>query len=165
MKGPKAVPHNTPEKRRAYLAATKARRVAKYKVWYANPANRAKKAANYRAWYAQPEKRAKRLAYGAVRHKNNPSRTLEAKNRKQESVAGRPRPNECEACGGNYGGKGNGIMFDHCHNSGQFRGWLCHNCNVALGLLADDRDRLRKLIVYLDRTSVNTSPQLALSGI
>jgi hypothetical protein len=80
-----------------------------------------------------------------------------------EVLAGRPRPAECEVCGGPP--TKNGFVFDHCHQHGHFRGWLCHNCNVILGLAKDNTDRLRKLIAYLDRTRENTAPQLTLSGI
>jgi hypothetical protein len=78
-----------------------------------------------------------------------------------ETLLGRTKPDICDACAGNDGG----IVFDHCHERGHPRGWLCDRCNVALGCLRDDRDRLRKLIAYLDRTEGGTSPQLALSGI
>ena len=30
------------------------------------------------------------------------------------------------------------IHFDFCHRTAQFKGWLCSNCNRALGGLADD---------------------------
>src|ERR1700748_160525 len=46
----------------------------------------------------------------------------------RERIAGRPRPTLCELCGGE--GK---IKFDHDHQTGQFRGWICHGCNYALG--------------------------------
>lgn len=58
--------------------------------------------------------------------------------------AGRPKPSMCEVC--NRGGR---IVFDHCHNTKQFRGWICHNCNVVLGLVDDDITTLEKLVVYL----------------
>lgn len=60
--------------------------------------------------------------------------------------AGRPRPDTCEVCARD--GK---IVFDHCHKSGRFRGWLCDNCNVVLGRVADDPNILCKLIAYLER--------------
>jgi hypothetical protein len=75
---------------------------------------------------------------------------------------GGERPDACEACGNKPQGK-RGIMFDHCHKRGHFRGWLCNPCNTALGLLSDDPDRLRKLIAYLERTKTpRTRPQFVL---
>jgi len=41
------------------------------------------------------------------------------------------------------------LVVDHCHEGGQVRGLLCHNCNRALGLLKDDVDTLQKAIDYL----------------
>lgn len=75
-------------------------------------------------------------------------------------LAGRPRPITCDVCG-----EGGAIVFDHCHQRGHFRGWLCQGCNKILGFAKDDPRRLRQLIVYLERTTENTSPQHALPGI
>jgi Recombination endonuclease VII len=79
----------------------------------------------------------------------------------RELLAGRRRPEVCDACGNLPGLKG--LHFDHCHTNGWFRGWLCQPCNMALGLLKDDANRLRKLIAYLERTKEGQLVQLALS--
>lgn len=62
----------------------------------------------------------------------------------KEEIAGRLKPNTCEICG-----SGNKICFDHCHKTGKFRGWICVNCNVALGQVKDSKETLQKLIDYL----------------
>jgi len=41
------------------------------------------------------------------------------------------------------------LHVDHCHNSKQVRGLLCHSCNTALGLLGDDVELFRTAIKYL----------------
>lgn len=42
------------------------------------------------------------------------------------------------------------LAVDHCHNSEKVRGLLCDLCNKALGLLADDTNRLSRAIKYLE---------------
>jgi hypothetical protein len=40
--------------------------------------------------------------------------------------------------------------IDHDHRTGEVRGLLCHNCNVALGHFRDNPVLLRRAIHYLD---------------
>ena len=40
------------------------------------------------------------------------------------------------------------LDVDHCHDTGRVRGLLCHPCNVALGLLREDSDRINALAMY-----------------
>ena len=48
------------------------------------------------------------------------------------------------------------LAVDHCHQTGRIRGLLCTACNVALGHLQDDPERLQRALQYLtvqeDRT-------------
>ena len=39
--------------------------------------------------------------------------------------------------------------IDHCHDSIQVRGRLCHGCNVALGHLSEDPARITGLLEYI----------------
>src|SRR3990167_141385 len=59
--------------------------------------------------------------------------------------APRPKPELCELCNG--GGR---ICFDHNHNTGKFRGWICLKCNVALGMVGDNPEVLTEMIKYLN---------------
>jgi hypothetical protein len=62
--------------------------------------------------------------------------------------ATRPRPTACEACGRT---PRRVLHLDHCHASGKFRGWLCSNCNRALGMLNDNPQFLKNLAIYLEQ--------------
>jgi hypothetical protein len=42
------------------------------------------------------------------------------------------------------------LAVDHSHETGAFRGLLCHSCNRAIGLLGDDPARLRAAAEYLE---------------
>jgi hypothetical protein len=39
--------------------------------------------------------------------------------------------------------------YDHCHESGKHRGFLCNSCNSGLGMFKDDTDILESAIRYL----------------
>lgn len=54
----------------------------------------------------------------------------------------------CELCGSKEK-----LYFDHCHASGVFRGWLCINCNHALGKFKDSEELLLKAIKYVSERS------------
>jgi hypothetical protein len=63
----------------------------------------------------------------------------------------------CAACGreetviDGRSGKIRRLHVDHNHDSGEVRGLLCTSCNVALGLLQDDADRVDRLAGYRRR--------------
>lgn len=42
---------------------------------------------------------------------------------------------------------------DHCHKTNSFRGWLCRQCNLGLGMFRDSPDLLQRSINYLTLTS------------
>ena len=60
----------------------------------------------------------------------------------------RPRPANCECCG-RPAPKEKVLVLDHNHLTGNFRGWLCDNCNHGLGLLGDSLQGLLRAIDYL----------------
>jgi hypothetical protein len=71
-------------------------------------------------------------------HKNYERMRQERK--RVEAAGGRERPNICDVC------KRPGVIhWDHCHQSGKFRGWLCACCNTTLGHCDDSPQILRAL--------------------
>jgi hypothetical protein len=58
----------------------------------------------------------------------------------------RPRPSNCEVCG-----TAAFLCCDHSHATGKFRGWLCRQCNSAIGLVKDNPLVLRRLAEYVDQ--------------
>ena len=63
-------------------------------------------------------------------------------------IPNRPRPEFCECCGGSP--SNHALHLDHCHDTGRFRGWCCHGCNVGSGIMDNSR-RLRLRALYLER--------------
>lgn len=49
------------------------------------------------------------------------------------------------------------LHLDHCHSSGTVRGFLCRNCNVAIGLLQEDIEICKSLVKYLEENN-NVTP-------
>jgi hypothetical protein len=60
--------------------------------------------------------------------------------------------NVCAICSGPPKGAGHRLHIDHHHATGVIRGLLCSNCNIAIGLLADDPDRVEAVAHYLRRS-------------
>lgn len=43
------------------------------------------------------------------------------------------------------------LHMDHCHTTGLFRGWICHKCNVMVGMAGDDPALLEHAADWLRR--------------
>lgn len=48
-------------------------------------------------------------------------------------------------------GKIKHLAVDHNHHTGKVRGFLCNNCNRALGMLDENENTLTNLIAYLQK--------------
>jgi hypothetical protein len=66
---------------------------------------------------------------------------------KREREASRPRPKTCECCFELPDKRG--VVWDHNHSTGKFRGWLCNRCNRVLGMCIDSKEIFWKMIKYL----------------
>lgn len=42
------------------------------------------------------------------------------------------------------------LAIDHCHTTGKIRKLLCKNCNLALGLIKENKETLNTMISYLE---------------
>ena len=58
-----------------------------------------------------------------------------------------PRGTPCECCGE----VPERLELDHCHRTGEFRGWLCGRCNLGIGMLQDSLEGALMAAVYLSR--------------
>ena len=57
----------------------------------------------------------------------------------------KPANGLCQCCG-IYSDR---LHLDHCHTTGNFRGWLCESCNTGLGKLGDTIDGVLRALKYL----------------
>lgn len=55
----------------------------------------------------------------------------------------------CKICGRHQDEIKKKLHVDHCHETGEIRGLLCHNCNHGLGNFKDNMEFLQKAIDYL----------------
>lgn len=46
------------------------------------------------------------------------------------------------------------LHTDHCHRTGVVRGFLCSNCNTAIGLLKDSRTIVSSMLKYIEQFSL-----------
>jgi hypothetical protein len=44
------------------------------------------------------------------------------------------------------------LCWDHDHDTGEFRGWICSKCNTMLGFAKDNVKTLNNAIKYLQKT-------------
>jgi hypothetical protein len=82
--------------------------------------------------------------------------------RKAKKLAGNPSDPPlgtcCDRCGCDPGPKKTdpnsaALVFDHCHETLAHRGWLCDNCNRAMGMLGDDITGQVLSAVYIAKTT------------
>jgi hypothetical protein len=71
-----------------------------------------------------------------------------------------PKPLSCECCGKAT----KKFVPDHNHKTGEFRGWVCRNCNHGLGKLGDDLSGLLHAVKYLSRTGVSMQNHCSICG-
>jgi Autographiviridae endonuclease VII len=112
-------------------------------------------------YHAHPETKAATIAKAAAWHKANPERVnlaqlryrlkLKGVSLEQYTEALARQKDACGICGSKEVNHSlqTRLVVDHDHVTGRFRGLLCHNCNVSLGLMRDDIAVLERAIAYL----------------
>ena len=65
-----------------------------------------------------------------------------------------PKPSDglCQFCSEKHGG----LVLDHDHDTGNFRGWICRRCNRAFAFI--ERLGLQKFANYLHQSNQITAP-------
>jgi hypothetical protein len=62
-----------------------------------------------------------------------------------------PEGTTCGVCG-KLAKNGDKLVFDHCHKTNKFRGYLHNSCNRSIGVLGDDVEQALKAVNYLNTT-------------
>lgn len=150
----------TPEQREAFMvmtAAGKLRRLQNDSV-----AEKTKTSAYSARW------RERNPDYQPTWHKRNPVATRDSVRRGMALRFSRlapppeaecpPRPPDglCQCCGRpqtrrTRAGVIHKLALDHDGWTGKFRGWICHRCNRAIGMLGDLPGGIRMALEYLER--------------
>ena len=55
---------------------------------------------------------------------------------------------ECLCCGATKP-----LVLDHCYETNTFRGYICSDCNTAIGKLGDTYEGVKQALIYLERTN------------
>ena len=48
--------------------------------------------------------------------------------------------------------KSRDVNLDHCHKTGEIRGWVCNDCNTGMGKFKDDVSVIQRAIQWLKGT-------------
>jgi hypothetical protein len=105
-----------------------------------------------RRWYwKDPDKRrARRRELNKLARLSNPEKVRTEKRdyhrAMMEKKVGRPRPNMCELCMGQFRKQPHA---DHDHKTGIYRGWICNRCNSVLGMVRDDTSLLKSMMAWI----------------
>ena len=57
-----------------------------------------------------------------------------------------PMPDACEMCGSHEK-----LLLDHCHETNEFRGWFCDQCNRGIAVFGDSAAGLRRAAEILEQ--------------
>ena len=118
---------------------------------YCKPCNARIEAERAAARYRTPTGRALVLAYQRRVSPANRKRAADQLRVERTLDLGYPLPARCEICGVKFEptDRSTREQWDHNHNTGKGRGWLCQQCNTGLGCLGDNPRLLEVAAEYL----------------
>jgi hypothetical protein len=113
--------------------------------------DRTKRLAGKRRFYRRHRKQilAKGAAYREATRADYNERARNNQHRRLGVKPTRPRPEVCEIC--YRAPRKKALAADHDHTTKKFRGWICDQCNIALGMVGDSVTILQSLIDYVKR--------------
>lgn len=113
-----------------------------HKEWYAKPENKERAKRNVKAWAER----------NVFKEFNRNLQRMYGLNYIQYITMVANQKNKCAICEVTFAEKkALRPHVDHCHSTGKVRGLLCSSCNIAIGLLKDDGDKIRKAADYVER--------------
>ena len=121
----------------------------------------------YKDW--TPERRARYIQQQKDWQKRNPETRKRNQRRSSWKLQGinpdlaeayyQSHHGKCDSCG-QPNGNGRALCVDHDHGSGAIRGMLCDGCNMALGFLKDDPNRIQNVYDYIIARLPGIEPRL-----
>lgn len=109
-----------------------------------------------RKWHIKNRQR--HLKYMRDRRENQPDAVKDSRLKSQFGITLQDYKNllkeqegRCAICGRQEDEFDRALSVDHCHESGNVRGFLCSSCNTGLGQFQDSITNLKKAIQYLLR--------------
>lgn len=113
-------------------------------------------AATKRAWHAA--RPGYHTAWRRKKRKVDPLYFMRVKWRNRYgAVPPRMATSKCECCARRYidmpNKKAKYPCLDHDHATGKFRGWICDDCNLAIGRAGDTLAGVNRLVAYMERTA------------
>lgn len=91
--------------------------------------------------------------------RNYAKRTLNRLRNRHIKMFGKPKDKPCRVCDRKVP-----LVFDHCHKTSLFRGWICKDCNAAIGKVGDDLRGVERAYTYLIEFEA-AKGLLSLSGV
>lgn len=128
---------------------------AQTKIYRSIPEVSEKANARSKTWYEKNKERQK--LYASENRPNSLDRALKRYDltKYEYNLLLHGQDNKCAICKAQSGGKSGGrLVIDHCHETGEVRGLLCHSCNRGLGMFRDKLSLIVNAAKYLKETQV-----------